>query len=56
MGEDTEGGVGELCSIDEAGVGKFVENDGVTFSNKRGDGAHGGGVAICEAEGGFCFL
>ena len=56
MGENTKGGSGESGSVDEAGVGELVENDGVAFSDEGGDGAERGGVAVGESEGGFGFF
>lgn len=56
MGKDAKGGSGELRGIDEAGVGEFIENDGVVFADESRDRAHRGGVAIGEGESGFSFL
>ena len=56
VGEDTEGGAAEACGVDEGGVAEFVEDEGVVFPGKGGEGAEGGGVAIGEGEGGFGFF
>ena len=54
--EDAEGGAGESRGVDEAGVGEFVEDDGVSFFDDCGDGSKGGGVAVGEGEGGVGFF
>ena len=56
VGEDAKGGAGEPGGIDQAGMGELIDDDGVALADNGRDGAHGGGVAVGESEGGFGFL
>ena len=56
VGKDTEGGAAEAGGVDEAGVGEFVEDDGVAATDEGGDGAERGGVTAAEDKGGGFFL
>ena len=50
--ERTDGGAAQAGAVDQAGVGKFVQEDDVILGRERLQGAGAGGVATAEDEGG----
>ena len=56
MVEDAQSGTREACGIDQARMGKFVQNDHIVPGHKAPDGTQGGRKAGGEGKGSRLFL